>query len=125
MCSSDLEILLVRLGVDGAVVCNGRLRGAFSADLDDLVGRGVVDGVDERVYNVGKDDIVARVVEEAGDEATAWREDNVSNLRNRGIQPWQPVMTQPRKWWLAALLRRERLSAAACQACHRMGCKPF
>lgn len=67
------EVLLVRLGVDGAVVCNGVLGGAVDADLDDLVRGGRVDGVDEGVYDVGKDDVVARVVEEAGDEATAWR----------------------------------------------------
>lgn len=68
------QVLLVRLGVDGAVVCDCSVRGALFANLDDLVrGRGV-DPVDERVDDIGKDDFVARVVQEAGDEATAWRE---------------------------------------------------
>lgn len=67
------EVLLVGLGVDGAVICNGGLGSAVGADLDDLVRGGVVEGVDEGVGDVGKDDVVARVVEEAGDEATAWR----------------------------------------------------
>lgn len=65
------ELGLVRLGVDGAVVCNLGLGGALDADLDDAVRGGGVDGVNQGVGNVGKDDLIARVVEKAGDEATA------------------------------------------------------
>lgn len=59
------------LGVDGAVVCDCVLGGALSADLDDLVAGGGVDLVDEGVGDIGEDDVVAGVVEEAGNEATA------------------------------------------------------
>ncbi len=65
------EVGLVRLGVDGAVVCNLGLGGALDADLDDAVRRGGVDGVNQGIGDVGKDDLVAGVVEKAGDKATA------------------------------------------------------
>lgn len=65
------EVLLVGLGVDSAVVCDGVLCGALGADLDHLVGLCGVDVVDERVNDIGEDDLIARVVQEAGDEATA------------------------------------------------------
>ena len=66
------DLGLVRARVDGGVVGDGVLRGALGADLDDLVrGRGV-DLLDQRVHHVGEDDVIAGVVEEAGNEATAW-----------------------------------------------------
>lgn len=59
-------------GVDGAVVCDCVFRGALGADLDDSVrGRGV-DLVDEVAVDIGEDDFIAGVVEEAGDKAAAW-----------------------------------------------------
>jgi hypothetical protein len=62
----------VCLGVDGTVVGDGVLRGALGTDLDDLVRWSLVDLVDQAVGNIGEDDIVTRVVEEAGNKATAW-----------------------------------------------------
>lgn len=58
-------------GVDGPVVCDGALGGAVAADLNDLVGLAGVELVDQRVRDIGKDDLVAGVVEEAGHEAAA------------------------------------------------------
>lgn len=72
------EVLLVRLGVDGAVVGDGVLGGAFGAHLDDLVRGSGVDQVDNGVVDIGEDDLVARVVEEASNKATAWGDEYVS-----------------------------------------------
>lgn len=65
------EVLLVGLRVDGAVVGDDVLVSALGADLDDTIRGGGVEGVDQGIGDVSEDDLVARVVEEAGDEATA------------------------------------------------------
>jgi len=71
-CADGLdEVLLVCSGVDGLVVCDCVLGGSLRADLDDLVGGGFVDEVDDGVVDIGEDNVVARVVEEASDKATA------------------------------------------------------
>lgn len=71
--SSDLldELVQVGLGVDGTVVGNGVAGGTLSANLDNMVLGGRVDLVDQRVDDISKDNIIARVVKEAGDKATA------------------------------------------------------
>lgn len=79
------QVGLVGLGVDGAVVCDFGLGGALDANLDDAIRGGGVDGVDEGIGDVGKDDVIARVMEEAGDKATAW---GVLALNE---EPWHEV----------------------------------
>ena len=60
-------------GVDGSIVGNGVLGSTLSADLDDTVRLGLVDEVYNSIVDIGEDDIVTGVVEEASNEATAWR----------------------------------------------------
>lgn len=66
------QIVLVGPGVDGAVVCDCVFRCALGADLDDSVRGCSVDLVDEVAVDIGEDDFIAGVVEEAGNKATAW-----------------------------------------------------
>lgn len=65
------EVLLVGAGVDGTVVGDGVLRGTLGANLDDAVRGGFVDLVNQLAVDIGEDDIIAGVVEKAGDKATA------------------------------------------------------
>ena len=53
------------------VVGDGVLGHTLSADLDDLVRGGLVEHVDQGSGHIGEDDLIPRVVEEAGDEAPA------------------------------------------------------
>jgi len=81
--SGDLidELVLVGTRVDGAVAGNSKLLGALGADFNDLVGGVRVDGVHKRLDDISENDVIARVVEEAGDKATAYyigRESSVS-----------------------------------------------
>lgn len=69
-CADGLdEVLLMCSGVDGLVVCDCVFGGSLRADLNDLVGGGFVDEVDDGVVDIGENDIVAGVVKEASDEA--------------------------------------------------------
>lgn len=59
------------LGVDSTVVGDGLLVDTLGANLDDMVLLGVVQRVDEGIDDISKDDLVARLVQEAGNKATA------------------------------------------------------
>lgn len=61
----------MRLRVDGAVICDCAFGSSFDTNFDDAIRRGFVDLIDESVGDIGKDDVVSRVVEEAGNKATA------------------------------------------------------
>lgn len=67
VCGDDLfdNIGFVGFRVDGSVVGNDRLAVALCSDLDDFVGLGRLQLVDDAVHNVAEDDLVARVVEAA------------------------------------------------------------
>lgn len=80
ICCANLldEFGFVGLGVDGAVVGDGVLGSALGSNLDHLVGRRAVDTVDKGVGDIRKDNLVATVMKEAGDKATAWERQSVS-----------------------------------------------
>ena len=68
------HFLLLVLGVDGPVIVDGEDALAVLANLDDLVGGLGLEGVNNAVQDIDKDDFISRVVEELGDEAAAQRE---------------------------------------------------
>lgn len=65
----DYLALLV-LGIDGAVVVDGEDALTVLTNLDDLVGRLFLEGINDVVQNIDEDDFISGVVEELGDEAT-------------------------------------------------------
>ena len=65
------DLVHLVLGVDSTVVVDGELALAVVTNLGDSVCFGLLEGLDDAVHDVDEDDLVARVVKELGDEATA------------------------------------------------------
>jgi uncharacterized membrane protein len=59
------------LAVDGTVVLDGELLLAIITNLSDCVGGSLLQAVNQRINDIEEDDLVARVVQELSNEATA------------------------------------------------------